>query len=650
MNRPHYFKFAIANLKNNSKTILPFTLASAISVLLFYNCINIAFSDTTGSGTLSAIFGVCVFLLGVFSSAFLFYTNGFLLKRRKKEFGLYNILGLQKRHISMIILIENAFIFIASIILGLLLGILFSRILIFTLYSVIKFDLHYEFEVNFLAVVYTFLFYCFIFLLLSIYNIIVVYNTKIVNLLKSSKISDKTFKSNYILLIIGVILLISGYTIALSFKNIIFEMDKYALAIILVSVATFCLFSVLGSTVLKALRFNKKFYYRPENFTAVSGLMHRISKNVGALTLICILSTGIIIALSTTVSMYLGINDILNFRYSHDYKIDIVSEDMIDDKIDFVIENVNSEFNEIEDIKYYTHFYFFGSKFNEFIFYEENEDGGSSIEEPNSDDITLYVLMNVSGYEAITNNELVLKDNEILLANEIESNEFNLLNKTYDIVKTNPSLITMLDEYAVYSNIQVIVMNNQEFISFHQNSENYSLKNSIYFNSVKEIDFDALYNVVNENISDVYSIEYIIKADNVKDFYSIYGGLLFVGIFLGLLMLFYVLLILYYKQVVEGYEDRDNYKTMEKIGMSKEMIKRSINRQIIFVFLIPIITAVIHLFFAYNSIIQMLRVFNLTNTDLFMKCTIGVIIVFFIIYLLMYYFTSKIYHKIISES
>ncbi len=653
MGKNYYFKFAVSNLKKNAKTVLPFTFTCIISVLMVYNCMNLATSDTTGTGNLAAIMGACLFLLGLFCAGFLFYTNSFLIRRRKKEFGLYNILGLEKKHISKIIFTENSMICVVSIIFGLLLGILFSRLLTFSLYSLIKFDLHYQFEVNIRALTFTMFVFVLIFTVIGISNIVSVYRTNIIDMLNANKKAEKAHKSSVFMLVIGVATLATGYGIALTIEDIFSALNLFVLAILLVCTATYCFFSALGSTVLKALKHNKKFYFKPENFTAVSGLMYRIKKNVVGLTVICILSTGIIMALSTTISMYAGFDDILDYRYSHDIKFTVKTEELNFHEVDEIKGNINTAFDGIEDLKSYSHFYFFGSDTGNYSFLTEKEVGAMSIYEPEGEIITYFVAMNETGYENMTNINVTLDDNEIILSGELsETTSFYLFDTDYLVVNTSPDLLGLLDDYSIYTNAQVVVMSDNEYNSFYEKSGQAQMSHSIYFNlgNSTNVNNETLSEFTQANKNDVYSISNTIKSENVDDFYSIYGGFLFVGIFLGTLFLIFVLLILYYKQIVEGYEDRENYAIMKKVGMSKNIIKKSINRQIIFVFLLPIVMAIIHIAFSFKAITVILKMFNLINIPLFTMCTLGTIGVFFVVYVLMYYFTSKVYHRIVNDN
>ncbi len=652
MSKSYYIKFAVSNLKKNAKTVVPFIFTCILSVLMFYNSVNLSLSDTTGTGNLSIIMGACVFLLAIFCTVFLFYTNSFLIRRRKKEFGLYNILGLEKKHIGKIIFVENGIIGAVSTVLGLILGILFSRLLIFALYKIIKFDLHYVFEINIIALISTVALFTLIFILLGISNIVSVYRTNTVDMLKADKKAEKAPKSNIFMLVFGIVTLATGYGIALYIEEIISAIGLFIVAAILVSIGTYCLFSTFGSTVLIALKHNKKFYYKPENFTAVSGLMYRIKKNVAGLTGICILSTGIIVVLATTISMYVGFDDILDYRYSHDIKITVRTEDLAFDEVANIEENIKSEFAGVEDLKQYPHFYFFVSDTGNYSFFTENVDGSLGIDEPDGEKSTLLIAMPESGYKNMTNEDVTLSDNEIILSGSLsETKSFNLLDTNYSVVENYPNLISLLDDYSIYPDAGVIVLSDNEFNLFYEKSGQAQLTHSIYFNLGENptANRETLSEFTEADRDDIYSMGYTIKSENVDDFYSIYGGFLFVGIFLGTLFLISVLLILYYKQIVEGYEDKENYVIMKKVGMSSKVIKKSVNKQIIFVFLLPIITAIIHIAFAFKPITVILRIFNLINVPLFIMCTIGTISAFFIVYVLMYYFTSKVYHRIVSE-
>ncbi len=652
MSKSYSLRFAVSNLKKNAKTVVPFIFTCILSVLMFYNCINLALSDTTGTGNLASIMGACVFLLGLFCTGFLFYTNSFLIRRRKNEFGLYNILGLEKKHIAKIILAENLIISIVSLLFGILLGILFSRFLTFALYSLIKFDLHYQFEVNVRALTFTVFVFVLIFILIGIRNIIAVYRTKTIDMLKAGKKAERVSKSNIPMLVIAVITLSIGYGIALTVNDFVSAIGLFIIASIFVSIGTYCVFSALGSTILVALKHNKKFYYKSENFTAVSGLMYRIKKNVAGLSVICILSTAIIVVLATTTSMYIGFDDIMDYRYSHDIKLTVKTENLGFDEVAQTLENIQAEFTGIEDLKQYPHFYFFRSDTGNYSFLTDSGDGSLTLYEPEGDNIDFLIAIPESGYENMTDEVITLSDNEVILSGSLtETNSFNLLNTEYSVVNSDSIFLTLLDDYNIYSEATAIVMSDNEFNLFYEKSGQAHLSHSIYFNLTENsnVSHESLSEFTQANNKNVYSIGYTIKSENVDNFYSIYGGFLFVGIFLGTLFLIFVLLILYYKQIVEGYEDKENYVIMKKVGMSSKVIKMSVNRQIVFVFLLPIVTAIIHILFAFRVITMILKIFNLTNISLFVMCTVGTVAVFFIVYVLMYYFTSKVYHGIVNE-
>ncbi len=655
MSKSFYFKFAWSNLKKNSKMVIPFMLTCSLSVLMFYNCIALAENDVTGTGNLHSILMACSYFLGLFSTAFLFYTNSFLTKRRKKEFGLYNILGLEKKHINVIILIENFIIALVSIASGLVLGVLFSRLFTFILYKLVEFDIHYSFEINSDSLLYTLALFVVIFILISLSNIIVVLRTNVVDMLKGSQKAECVPKYKVITIIIGTITMISGYAIALTIDNIVTSIYMYLLAAVLVSIGTYCFFSAYSVIVLSAIKKNKKLFYKPENFTAISGLMYRIKKNVAGLSNICIISTAIILALSTTVSLYLGVEDSFNYRYPSDIQINAYTKEINTTINNNMYNDIEETFTEINDLKYLSSFYFLMNENGETAFHVENPDGSISTQPIDGMSAEIVIATNAQGYYNITGKNIELKNDEILLStNEDIINSIYLLEKEYTVVQTDKEFISSIGNNAVFQNSMVIVMNDKEFNTFYTNSNQYDIANTYYFNlgESSNVNGETLSEFCDNRykISDTYtSVYYDIKSENILEYHSLYGGILFVGIFLGILLLIYVLLIIYYKQVIEGYEDKHNYQIMKKVGMDKKLIKKSINKQIKMVFLIPIVTAIIHIIVSFKAIELILRMFNLVNTSLYINCTIGVIIAFFIIYSLMYYLTSKVYQRIINN-
>ncbi len=652
MNNKFLIKFAISNLSKSSKMVIPFALTAILTIIMFYNGINLAMSDTTGAGILSIIMSLIASLLGIFSIVFLFYTNSFLTKKRKKEFGLYNVLGLEKKHISKIIFIENIVIAVVSITVGLLLGILFSRLMVFSLYKIIKFDLIYQFEVNIFALVATLALFVAIFAIISISNTIVVYRTKTIDMLKADNTGETVPKSSFILTLLGIITISVGYGIALSMEDVISAIGEFFIAVILVAVATFCFFTAISILVLKILKNNKNFYYKPENFIAISGLLYRIKKNAMGLTVITVLSTGIIIMISTTVSMYMGFDEILSYRYSHDIKIDARSESISSALEKEISEDVEIRFTGIKDFKSYHHFNFFLDEDTGVLsFYVKNEDGNASDwsnDDLMGDNVSMIAILSQSGYNAVTGNNISLKDDEILTTGIIEP-QLNLLDNVYKNKMQDDELYLKLDQYSIYTK-KAVVMNDEEFANFYDRSNTDTITQSFYFNLEKNnnVTHSTLDEFVDKIDESYYSLSYTVKSDNYADFYSIYGTLFFCGIFLSVLFIFAILMIIYYKQIIEGYEDKENFEILKKVGMSEALAKKSINRQVIMVFLLPVITASIHTAVGFKALTLILRMLNLTNVTLFLTVTIATIAIFFMVYILMYLITSRVYVKIVK--
>ncbi len=651
MKKGFFVGFALNNIKKNAKMMLPYTLTCVLSVLMFYNSINLTMSDTTGTGNLSLIMNYAMILQGLFSVFFLFYTNSFLIKRRKKEFGLYNILGLEKKHISRIVITENTMIGTVSIVLGLALGILFSRMLIFALYRLINFDLKYNFEVNIHALWITIAVFVAIFILSSLANIVEIYRTKTGEMLTASKMADKAPKSNVFFLLIGLLTLGIGYYLAITLEDPVSAVMLFMLAALLVCIGTYFLFSAFSIAVLKALKLNKKFYYKPQNFIAVSGLMHRIKRNAAGLTNICILSTVVIVMVSMALSMYIGFSEMMDIRFSHDYRYQIGTEGIDDIVADELKNEVSESFTGIENITTYKHFTFATNEdFTEFGFYVAVENG---IDLSNADVLSASgALINESGYENITGKEINLADDELLVGCETATPEIvNFNGKEYKKTLTDTTLVDKLEDYYYFGMMDqyIFVLSDNAFDQAYLDSNTAKMMYNIHFDVLPENNVtDSLTQQIGDEYQQkTYSISFVNKAEATTEFMALHGTLFFVTIFLGTMLILGVLLIIYYKQVIEGYEDRENYVIMQKIGMENKLVKKSINKQIIMVFLLPIIGAIIHTAVASKALLVILEMFSLQNNSIYFMCAGITVAAFTLIYIAMYYLTSKVYYRIV---
>ncbi len=503
------------------------------------------------------------------------------------------------------------------------------------------------------SIVKTVILFGFIFVLTLINNMRQIHLAKPVELLKGGQVGEKEPKTKWILTLIGILSLGAGYYIALTTESPLAALNMFFLAAILVMIGTWSLFTAGSIALLKILRKNKKFYYKTNHFINVSGMIYRMKQNAVGLANICILSTTVLVMLSTTVSLYIGMEDVLRTRYPRDISISAKNlskekTEMINnvikeqaDKDNITLKNIvkyrSSSLAMIQDKNYFT-------------------DGESNFDANN---LGFLEFVPLSEYNDLENKSITLKENEVMLftyRGEVAEDSINILGNEFKIKERINSMTVDGIASAVAANGYFIIVPDEKTIEkIYASSTQADGKIedlSYYFafdtddNAEKEI---ALTNEINNKIKQL-SIDARCEGleESRESFFSLYGGLFFLGIFLGALFIMATVLIIYYKQISEGYDDKERFEIMQKVGMSKEEIKKSIGNQVLMVFFLPVVTAIIHIAFAFKVIVKLLAVLNLTNVTLFVICTAGTIFVFAIFYAIVYFLTSRVYYKIVS--
>lgn len=651
-----YPKLALTNIKNNSKTYFPYIITCIGTILMFYNMVSLTLNSSTGHGSLSSVMVLGTGVTLVFSVIFIFYTNSFLVKRRKREFGLYNVLGMEKKHIGKVMFWENTIVATISIVIGLLLGILFSKFVTLLLYKLLKFDPIYDFEINGTALFSTILLFCGIFILTLLSSIWQVRKSKPLELLQSGSVGEKEPKSNWLIALLGVLTLGGGYYIALSVDKPLTAIPLFFVAVILVIIGTYCLFTSGSVVLLKLLRKNKAYYYKTKHFVSLSSMIYRMKKNAVGLANICIMSTVVLVMISTTVSMYIGMEDLMAETYPTD---SLISFEYTPEKRPT---NLSLE-KDVKDILANDKMEYENFKGYEFLDFTALRDGDTyTANDQNvasgSDNDSMMLFISADDYEKLTGVKPQLSANEILIESARNSETIEVFGKTF-YVKDNISDLPinkyrnwLIDTvYAVVSTPDVV----DEMFYCQKNAYN-DRANSIQYDIA--FDFNCsdkeVVNYINDGFPErVYYKTNInsyceFKQMNIEEFYMLHGGLFFLGIFLGFLFLIATVLIIYYKQIVEGYEDKERFRIMQNVGMSKSEVKKSINSQILTVFALPLLVAFVHILFAFPILTKLLGLLNLTNVSLFILCTIVTVIVFAAFYSLVYCATSKVYYKIIK--
>ncbi|NBI05881.1 FtsX-like permease family protein [Senegalia massiliensis] len=658
MNKIFYSKLAINNIKKNKNTYFPYILSSTIIISLFYilHAITIQMSsgEFLGYESMKTILNFGVITIGIFSLIFIFYTNSFLIKRRKNELGLYSVLGMERKHIGKVISLEAIYSGIVSLLLGILLGILFGRLMFAFLLNILNLSTAIKFSLPLKSIIITFILYIGIFVLIILYNLIKVYTTNPIDLIRESKKGESEPKSRWIIGIIGVILLLTGYYISLSIDNPIASINNFFMAIILVMIATYLLFTSGSIIFLKLLKKNKKYYYNKKHFISVSNMIYRMKQNAMGLANISILSIAVLLTLSSTISLYVGIEDSLRTRYPYDILTGYKDNEINNDKIEKIALNTakDNDLN-IEKIVKYNVLSTAATLKNNNIFPRKKS------EKMSLKDLYEIEILTLKDYNKYKDKDIKLAENEILISTntgEFKYNKLNLYGNEFKIINQIND-IDFLSSMNLFDKMNIIVKDNKKLeelsklISQKEKAEvpiyyNYNLNlEGKRDNKIKFV--PEFKNKLHSDISKDIAIEDIYTSRD--DFLSIYGSFFFIGLFLGIVFLVATALIIYYKQITEGYDDHDRFIIMQKVGMSKDEIKYTIKNQVVKIFFLPILVAIVHLIVAFPAVIEILGLFNLTNEKLFMLFTGLTILIFTIIYGIVYLWTSKVYYKIVNE-
>jgi putative ABC transport system permease protein len=660
LNKMFYPKLAISNLKKNASTYLPYILTCICSIITFYTMITISsnkgLNSMPGHESLITILSLGTIIIGIFSVIFLFYTNSFLIKRRKKELGLYSILGMGKRHIAKVLFFETLFTSLISLVVGLLGGTLIGKLLFLVLLNMLHLTTTIKFSISTFALGITTVVFCGVFLLTLLTNFLQVKLTNPINLLKGGQLGEKEPKTSWILTIIGVLALGSGYYIALTVKSPLAALTVFFLAVLLVIIGTYALFTAGSIALLKVLKRNKKFYYRSKNFVSVSGMIYRMKQNAVGLANICILSTMVLVTISTTVSLYIGKDDMLRNFFPSD--VSIVSADNTTDKtaLDSLIKKEAGNYQvTIKDKQVYR-----------FCLLQAFQQKGqfspyNSTRRPNQQDYDHLCDIQIipqDDYNKMTNKSYSLRDNEVLIfsvGGTYGQNTILIGKQDYKIKSELQAFPIDEKKQTQFGNTYYLIVKDVATAdsmvkSFGSKVSGSSLQYSVVFNLVgndkNTIDYTtALIQKVNETVSkpEIRSLQ-LSKAD----WYAMYGGFLFLGVFLGVLFMMATVLIIYFKQISEGYEDHNRFEIMQKVGMDKQEVKRTIRKQILMVFFLPLIGAIIHVAFAFKVITKLLAIFNLSNITLILICTIITALVYAALYALVYSLTARTYYKLVK--
>lgn len=652
-----YIKLAATNIRKNSRTYLPYILSGIGMVIMFYNLNFVANAEDIGSDSTSMrmILKMGVVVVGVFSVMFLLYTNSFLIKRRKKEFGLFNILGMEKKHIAKIMFFETLIISFICITSGILAGIILSKLMLLLLYKIISYKVSFGFEVPPVAVLVTAALFGLTYFAILLYNIFQVHLSKPIELLRAGNVGEKEPKTRWLMALLGGASLAAGYYIALTVEAPLRALNLFFIAVILVIIGTNFLYKAGSIALLKVLRKNKKYYYKANHFISVSGMIYRMKRNAEGLANICILSTMVIVMLSTTVSLYVGFEDIIRNQFP--YNIIISSGSASDDQVE-KIEKAIREKTEFFNVKAKN---IISYRYAEFVTSQENERFIIDNSRNNmADNIALLTVMDLDQYNLLADTSESLAPGQAFVytvKGKLPEDELDLNGYKLKIKRQLDSFSAESTIDSVLSRSYVIVVDSAETIKAIDKALNdgneEKLDLAYYYGFDLDADKDTQMNLIyalNEEIRKIVPHNYFVDGVAVSRefFYVVYGGLLYLGIFLGLLFIMETVLIIYYKQITEGYDDKERYEIMQKVGMSRAEVKKTVKSQVLTVFFLPLATAVIHLAFAFKVITKLLAVLNFTNVGLYAGCSAATVVIFAVFYIAVYAVTARSYYKIVS--
>ena len=642
MNNFIYEKLAVTNLKNNRKTYIPYIFTGVLTVMMFYIIDALSRGKGITQDTLKICLQYATGVIVVFAVIFLFYTNSFLIKRRKKEIGVYNILGMGKRHIARMMAVETILTAGISILGGLVFGIIFGKLMYLLLLKILHNSVDMQFSVNGTAIVQTVILFAGIFLLTYLYNILQIQLVNPVELLHGGNQGEKEPKSRWLLVIVGVAALGNGYWIALTTEAPLEALLKFFVAVVCVIIGTYALFIAGSIVVLKILRKNKAYYYNPKHFTSVSGMIYRMKQNGAGLANICVLSTMVLVMVSTTVSLYAGMEDILDSRFPRDVSIVCNEADTNNEE---TLQRLIKEQCEKAGVKITDRVRYRYGSMNAVLKGNNLE----KVEQYYPDNHFYYVeMITQEEYNRIEKQNVSLKEQEILTYTtngKCGKKQINIAGQNYQVKKELSEMTSQPKSTAEMYKTLYIVFANAEQI---ERIESFSYADKFNLKGDDGKQKEALEQIQNEFYEKFPDGTMESRMLSRSSFYELYGGLFFIGIYLGSMFIMATVLIIYYKQISEGYDDRERYQIMQKVGMSKKEVKRSIRSQVLSVFFLPLVVAVIHVAVAFKVMTKILGVLNLTNVSLFAVCTIITIAVFAVFYIIVYSITAKEYYRIVN--
>lgn len=659
-NRSVFPRLALVNLARNGRYYGPYLLSCAVTAAMYYILVflgeNKGLDGVRGAMYLKTFAGVGCFVAALLSAVILLYANSFVMKRRQRELGLYNILGLEKRHIAWMCLLETLFCAAVTLIGGILLGVLLSKGIMHMLLVLVRVPAQFSLEISSRGILDTVRLFGLLFLLTLGQNLFRLGRARPVELLRSASAGEREPRTKRLLVLLGVLALGGGYGIAVTTKDPVEALGLFFGAVILVIIGTYCLFTAGSVAVLKRLRANRRFYYQTRHFTAVSGLLYRMKQNAVGLASICILSTMVLVTVSTTVAMNIGLEDSLNEMFPYDLEFIQDSEQRPDDSMAYLrqVEETAGAAGGFAESRYYNRYWAYcGVRGDTVILNPDQDCVRTEVEVVTAEDYGRILGKNV---ELAPDEVLACPRNleefpaEFTIAARVgqEGARFRVREIVTETIRHGVTALIGYEDPGLF-----LVVSNREtaekIMALDARRTACQFRVQMNLEGTYEEKLAQTQDIVSRLSSGEDGIGYISKQENAREFYAMYGGFLFLGSFLGVLFLLATVLIIYYKQISEGYEDQRRYRLMRQVGMSRREVRASIHSQILLVFFLPLLAAGVHILAAFPMLGKLMELFNLYDTALFAVCSAGTLLVFCLIYALVYGLTAHAYDRIVGN-
>ncbi len=675
-----YPKLAFLGIQKNKRLYIPYILTCSGMIMMYY---IISFLIETpildymrGRRTIAMTLTLGCYVMGIFAVLFLFYTHSFLIRRRKKEFGLYNILGMGKKNIGFLLFWESVMVTGISLFIGLLAGITCSKLAELGLVNTLHAEIVYTLSLSTASIRNTILLFSCISALIFFHTLWQVHLTNPVELLHSENSGEKPPKGNWLFGIAGILLLGFAYYIAVSIQSPIEALLWFFVAVIMVIIGTYLLF-ISGSVLLcRSLQKNKNYYYKARHFISTSSMTWRMKRNGAGLASICILGTMVLVMITGSACLYFGTEDSLHARYPQDFNVRLYFRTLSEDS-DTLIAHLRGKLSKqladsgiaTENLRDYRM-----ANLTALIKEDRAITDWESVQSAYQDAEPFACLRQIcfvplSDYNKLAGTEIQLAEGEILLCPvlcdytyssltipdmgnlRIADTATNFFKEEVWTENVMPSIIIIIPDFMEKLQPLTLLKDNGDYPQLHFNWH-YGFDSSISSSAQIEVYHQlnsVLYEVrkaMEETDISAYSCDSL--AANREDFYSSYGSLFFLGIMLSTVFLFATVLIIYYKQISEGYEDQTRFEIMQNVGMTKVEIRQSINSQMRTVFFLPLVTAVLHLAFAFPMIQKLLMIFQIDHPKLLLVIAAVSVFIFAIFYTLIYRITSNAYYSIVS--